>query len=200
MKLYFTPNTCALAPLIALKELDVTADLEKVDLGAKKLSTGADYRGVNTKGYVPALDTGKDGVLTEVSTILQYLADNNPAKNLLPKFGDMKRYRAMEMLNFVASELHKTIGSLFNKAFNDDARKAVFDRLDNRIGWLDAQLAKKPYLLGEDYSLADAYAFTVLGWCKVVGYDLGKFANVTAYLERVGARPAVQAALAAQSA
>ena len=195
MKLYYSPGACSLAPHIVLNELGQPYDLEKVDLGAKKTETGANFLDVNGKGYVPTLDLGTGEVLTEVSTILQYLVDKAKNTDLLPAFGSMDRYRAMESLNFVASELHKGIGGLFNPAMPEDGKAAIKDRLTRRFAWLDAQLAKKPYLLGDTYSVADAYAFTVLGWTKHVGIDLSPYAHVVAYMDRVGQRPAVQAAL-----
>jgi glutathione S-transferase len=195
MKLYYSPGACSLAPHIVLNELGATYDLEKVDLAAKTTETGTDYTAVNGKGYVPTLDLGKGEVLTEVSTILQYLADKAGNSGLLPAFGSMDRYRAMESLNFIASELHKGIGGLFNKAMPDDGKKAIIDRLERRFAWLDSELSKKPYLLGQNYSVADAYAFTVLGWTKWLNIDLSPYAHIVAYLDRVGQRPAVQAAL-----
>lgn len=198
MKLYYAPGACSLAPHIVLNELGEKYDLEKVDLGAKTTEAGSDFNAINTKGYVPTLEFAKDQVLTEVSTILQYLADKAEGSKLLPKFGSMERYRAMETLNFIASELHKGIGGLFNKAMPDDGKKAIIERVEKRLAWVDAQLATKPYLLGSDYSVADAYAFVVLGWSKYVNVDLSKYAHITAYLDRVGARPAVQAALKAE--
>jgi glutathione S-transferase len=195
MKLYYSPGACSLAPHIVLNELGQPYDLEKVDLGAKKTETGANFLDVNGKGYVPTLDLGTGEILTEVSTILQYLVDKAKNTDLLPAFGSMDRYRAMESLNFVASELHKGIGGLFNPAMPEDGKAAIKDRLTRRFAWLDAQLAKKPYLLGDTYSVADAYAFTVLGWTKHVGIDLSPYAHVVAYMDRVGQRPAVQAAL-----
>lgn len=195
MKLYYSPGACSLAPHIVLNELGTSYDLEKVDLAAKKTETGADFTAVNGKGYVPTLDLGKGEVLTEVSTILQYLADKAGNSGLLPAFGSMERYRAMEGLNFIASELHKGIGGLFNKAMPEDGKKAIIERLQRRFAWLDSQLAKQPYLLGESYSVADAYAFTVLGWTKRLNIDLSPYAHIVAYLDRVGQRPAVQAAM-----
>ena len=195
MKLYYSPGACSLAPHIILNELGQNYDLEKVDLGAKKTENGADFMDVNGKGYVPTLDLGTGEVLTEVSTILQYLADKAKNTDLLPAFGSMDRYRAMEQLNFVASELHKGIGGLFNPAMPEDGKKAMKDRLTRRFAWLDGQLAKKHYLLGDTYSVADAYAFTVLGWTKHVGIDMSPYAHIVAYMERVGQRPAVKAAM-----
>ena len=195
MKLYYSPGACSLAPHIILNELGQNYDLEKVDLGAKKTEKGADFMDVNGKGYVPTLDLGTGEVLTEVSTILQYLADKAKNTDLLPAFGSMDRYRAMEQLNFVASELHKGIGGLFNPAMPEDGKKAMKDRLTRRFAWLDGQLAKKHYLLGDTYSVADAYAFTVLGWTKHVGIDMSPYAHIVAYMDRVGQRPAVKAAM-----
>ena len=195
MKLYYSPGACSLAPHIVLHELGSPYELEKVDLAAKKTETGADFTAVNDKGYVPTLDLGQGEILTEVSTILQYLADKAGNSGLLPNFGTMDRYRAMEPLDFVASELHKGIGGLFNPSMPEDGKKAIIERLQRRLAWLDAQLAKKPYLLGDSYSVADAYAFTVLGWSKWVNVDLSPYAHIVAYLDRVGSRPAVQAAL-----
>ena len=195
MKLYFSPGACSLAPHIVLNELGSEYDLVKVDLGAKKTETGANFLDVNDKGYVPTLEFGTGEVLTEVSTILQYLADKARDSGLLPAFGSMERYRAMESLNFVASELHKGIGGLFNPAMPEEGKQAMKDRLTRRFVWLDALLAKQPYLLGDNYSVADAYAFTVLGWTRHVNIDLSPYAHIVAYLDRVGARPAVKAAM-----
>ncbi len=195
MKLYYAPGACSLAPHIVLNEIGASYDLEKVDLASKRTESGGDFLAVNDKGYVPTLEVGKGEILTEVSTILQYLADKTQASGLLPPFGSMDRYRAMESLNFIASELHKGIGGLFNPAMPDAGKAAIIDRLGRRLAWLDGLLSKQPYVLGSTYSVADAYAFTVLGWSKWVNLDLSTYAHITAYMDRVGARPAVQAAL-----
>ncbi len=195
MKLYYSPGACSLAPHIVLNEIGASYDLEKVDLTSRKTETGADFLAVNDKGYVPTLEVTKGEIITEVSIILQYLADKAQTPGLLPAFGSMERYRAMESLNFIASELHKGIGGLFNPAMPDDGKKAIIERLNRRLAWLDGLLAQQPYMLGSTYSVADAYAFTVLGWSKWVNVDLSPYANIVAYMDRVGARPAVQAAL-----
>ena len=195
MKLYYSPGACSLAPHIVLNEIGADYSLEKVDLGDKKTDTGANFADVNSKGYVPTLDFAKDQVLTEVSTIIQYLADKTEGAMKLPVFGSMERYRAMEMLNFVASELHKGIGGLFAKGMPEEGRKLIIERVSKRLDWVDAQLATKPYLLGNDFSVADAYAFTVMNWGQWVGLDIKPWKNIAAYMERVGARPGVQAAL-----
>jgi glutathione S-transferase len=195
MKLYYSPGACSLAPHIVLNELGEKYDLEKVDLAEKKTETGADFNAVNGKGYVPTLEFAKDQVLTEVATILQYLADKAEGSKLLPKFGSMERYRAMETLNFIASELHKGIGGLFAKGMPEDGKKLIIERVSKRLGWIDSQLARKPFLLGDDFSVADAYAFTVMNWGQWVGIDLKQWPNIAAYMERIASRPAVQTAL-----
>ena len=195
MKLYYSPGACSLAPHIVLNEIGANYALEKVDLAEKTTESGADFNAVNGKGYVPTLEFAKDQVLTEVSTIVQYLADKTEGSNLLPKFGSLERYRAMETLNFVASELHKGIGGLFAKGMPEEGRKLIIERVSKRLGWVDAQLANKPFLLGNDFSVADAYAFTVMNWGQWVGIDIKKWPNIAAYMERVSARPAVQTAL-----
>jgi glutathione S-transferase len=199
MKLYYAPGACSLAPHIILRELGKKFDLVKVDLGAKTTESGKNFMKINGKGYVPTLEINSKGeVLTEVATIIQYLADKAKATKMLPKAGTMNRYRAMETLNFVASELHKGIGGLFNKAMPAEGRTIVTDRLDIRLGWLDGVLAKNKFITGKSFSVADAYAFTVLNWGQWVGYDVKKFKNIATYLDRIAARPAVQAALKAE--
>jgi glutathione S-transferase len=196
MKLYYSPGACSLAPHIVLRELGNSFDLEKVDLAAKKTETGEDFWLANSKGYVPTLEIKKGENLTEVATILQYLGDQSGA--LVPKAGTMERYRLMEMLNFIASELHKGIGGLFNPAMPDAGKAAIKERVGKRIAWLDGVLAKGGHVSGKEFSVADAYAFTVLNWCGMVGVDLGGFKNIQAWQARVGSRPAVQAALKAE--
>lgn len=198
MKLYYSPGACSMAPHIIMRELGQEPELVKVDLGAKKTADGSDFKAINHKGYVPTVELKDGQVLTEVATILQYLVDTDGKSKLLPKFGGLDRYRAMETLNFVSSELHKGIGGLFNPAMPEDGKKAIIARVERSLGWLNTQLATKPYLLGENYSVADAYAFTVLGWTSHVGIDLSPYPNIQAYMGRVGARPAVQAALKAE--
>ncbi len=199
MKLYYAPGACSLAPHIILQELGKKFDIEKVDLKSKKTEVGSDFSKINTKGYVPTLEMNAKGdVLTEVSTILQYLADKAKATKLLPKAGTMARYRAMESLNFVASELHKGIGGLFNPAMPADGKKAITDRVSVRLTWLDGLLSKQNFLTGKSFGVADAYAFTVISWCKHVGIDIAPWKNIGAFMARVGARPAVQAALKAE--
>jgi glutathione S-transferase len=199
MKLYYAPGACSMAPHIILHELGKKFEIEKVDLRAKKTEAGSDFSEINTKGYVPTLELNSKGeVLTEVATILQYLADKAKATKLLPKAGTMARYRAMESLNFVASELHKGIGGLFNPAMPDDGKKAIIDRVKVRLTWLDGVLGKQNFMTGKSFGVADAYAFTVINWCKNVGIDTTQWKNISAFMGRVGARPSVQAALKAE--
>lgn len=198
MKLYYAPGACSLAPHIVLRELGKKFELEKVDLGAKKTEGGKDFNKINGKGYVPTLEIKKGEVLTEVSTIIQYLADKAKATKLLPKAGTMNRYRAMENLNFIASELHKGIGGLFNKQMPEEGRKLIIERVSKRLDWLNTVLGKNKFVSGKSFTVADAYAFTVLNWGQWVGVDMKQWKNIASYLERVSARPAVQAALKAE--
>lgn len=195
MKLYYSPGACSLAPHIVLDELGHDYELERVDLAAKTTESGSDFCNINAKGYVPTLEIAKDTVLTEVAVILQYLADTAEDARLLPRAGTMERYRALEILNFIASELHKGIGSLFNPAMPADGKRAIVARLEPRLAWLDNLLAGRPYLLGDSFSVADAYAFTVLGWSRWVDLDLSRYAHITAFMDRVAARPAVRSAM-----
>jgi len=196
MKLYYSPGACSLAPHIAMRELGIDVDLKKVDLKAKQYD-GGDYKQVNGKGYVPAIDTPA-GVLTEAPVILQYLADQKPKAGLAPKPGDKERYKLQEMLNFITAELHKGFGNFFNPAMNDGWRQAVTDRLGLRLDWLSKQLDGKQYVMGDKFSVADAYLFTILNWAGPTKFDLAKWPNIVAYHKRVAARPKVQEALKAE--
>ena len=182
----------------ALREAGLPFELVKVDLRAKKTEKGDDFLAINPRGYVPALQLDNGEVLAEGVAIVQYIADQKPESNLAPKAGTMERYRLQEWLTFISSELHKGFSPLFNPAMPEDGKKAIIVRVQRNLGWLDKQLATKPYLLGDGYSVADAYAFTVLGWTRHVNVDLSPYTHIVAYLDRVGARPAVQAALAVQ--
>jgi glutathione S-transferase len=183
-----------------MRELGHKFDLEAVDLGTKKTKSGKDYIAINPKGYVPALEIEGGEVLTEGPAIVQYLADKAANSDILPKAGTMERYRAMEMLSYITSELHKSMGALFDKSLTPEAKKAIIERVSKRIDHLNDILAKQDYLLGNKFSVADAYAFTVLGWSKWVGIDLAKWKNIPAYMKRIEGRPSVQAALQAEAA
>lgn len=191
MKLYYTPGACSMAPHIALREAGLKFDLEKVDLMTKKTESGADFTAINPKGYVPALQLDNGQVLTEVGVVLQYIADQKPGSGLAPAAGTLERYRLMEMLNFISTELHKNFGPLFNPAAGDDAKKAAIEMIGKRLGYLDQQLAGKQYLLGDTFTVADCYLATMLGWCQYAKLDLSAWLNIGAYAGRVMSRPAV---------
>jgi glutathione S-transferase len=197
MKLFYMPGACSLAPHIALREAGLPFDLELVDR-SKKTGSGADYWTINPKGAVPAVKLDDGQVLTEAGVIQQYIADKVPAKKLAPAAGTPERYRLQEWLNYIASELHKGIGQLFNPAMPDDYKEAVKKGLAARqFAYLEKALAGRDYLLG-DFTIADGYAFTVLNWTKLHKMDLTAFPNVVAHMQRVAARPAVQAAMSAE--
>lgn len=196
MKLYYSPGACSLAVHILLAELGKKYEVEKVDLASKKTASGADFLKINPKGYVPALDIGRGQMLTEVQVILQYLADKAEATKLLPKAGTLARYHAMETLNFVSTELHKGFGPLFNRAMPEDGKAAVKERLAQRFAYLDSVLAKSAYVNGKSFTVADAYAYTVLRWAPYTGFDMNRWPHIQSYMARMGARPAVQKVLA----
>ncbi|MDP9137245.1 MAG: glutathione transferase GstA [Pseudomonadota bacterium] len=198
MKLYYSPGACSMSPHIVLREIGKKFDLESVDLGTKKTATGKDYTKINPKGYVPALELKPGDVLTEGAVIVQYLADKAKATKLLPKAGSMARYRAVEMLNYIAAELHKTMGALFAKTISEDVRKATMEKLTKRLDHFDGILAKSKFLLGKSFSVADAYAFTIFSWGPHLKVDMSPWKNIAAYMERIGKRPAVQAVLKAE--
>ena len=198
MKLYFSPGACSLSPHIVLRETGANFELEQVNNQEKKTKSGTDYWTVNPKGQVPCLELDNGEKLTEGPVIVQYLADRNAASSLAGAAGTMERYRIQEWLNFIGTELHKTYGPMFRPttpdAFKDLSRENVGKRLD----WVDKQLAGKQYLMGDKFSVADAYMFTVLRWSPRVNIDTAKWANIKSYMERVAARPKVQDALKAE--
>jgi glutathione S-transferase len=195
MKLYYAPGACSLAVHIVLREAGYAFDLDRVDLSSRKTAGGEDYTVVNGKGYVPALRLDDGQVLTEAAVIVQYLADHRPASGLAPAAGEMARYRLLEWLNFIAAEIHKTLGALFNSQATPEWKADRIALFGRRAAWLEGQLAGRSYLMGADFSVADAYLFTVLRWCGLFNIDLGPWPLLRAYMARVGERPAVQAAL-----
>jgi glutathione S-transferase len=198
MKLYYSPGACSLSPHIVALEAGIPLELKKVDLSKKTLEDGSDYRKINPRGYVPALEIAPGRVLTEGPAVVQYLADLKPESGLAPKNGTWERYKLQEALNFVTSELHKGLGGLFNPAVTPEWRKGILDRLALRLQALDEMLGEHDYLAGDAFSVADAYLFTVLGWTRPLKIDLAPYANIAAYLARVGARPKVQEAMKAE--
>lgn len=198
MKLYYSPGACSMAVHITLNEGDFSFDKEQVDLATKKTASGADFTAINPNGYVPALQLNNGEVLTEAAVILAYLADQAPERKLAPATGSMERYRLQEKLNFITTELHKGFGSLFNPAMPDDWRVQVKEGLGKRLDYIARQLKDKQYLMGEQFSIADAYLFTILGWSKLVKVDLSPWPVLASYTARIAERPSVQAAMKAE--
>ena len=199
MKLYLTPHACSLSPHIVLREAGIPFDIEVVDLGTKKTKSGGSYTSVNPKGYVPALEIEGGQVLTEGPAIVQYIADQKPASKLAPPAGSFERYRLQEWLNFISSELHKSVGPLFSDATPAAWKETLKTRVAGRFDTLSKSLQGKDYLMGSTFTVADAYLFVILSWTSHVGIDLSKWPVLTAYFERIKARPAVKAALDAEA-
>lgn len=198
MKLYYMPGACSLAPHIAFREAGLPFDLEKIDGATKKTASGDDYTAINPKGSVPAVKLDDGQVLTEAAAIQQYIADKSPTKKLAPPAGTPERYRLQEWLNYIASEVHKGIGQLFNKAMPDDYRETVKKGLATRqLPYLEKALSGREYLM-DHFTVADGYLFTVLNWTKLHNIDLSAYPNISAFMKRVAARPAVQEAMKAE--
>jgi len=198
MKLYYSPGTCSLSPHIVLRESGL--DFEPVLASTKthQLADGTDYYTINPKGYVPLLELDDGQRLSEGPAIVQYIADQAPAKKLAPANGTMERYRLQEWLNFITSELHKGIGGLFNAAMPEEAKALMRTKANGRLKWVDEQLEGCDYLMGKDFSVADAYLFTVARWTHRVGIDIAALRNLGAFMQRMEARPAVQEAMKAE--
>jgi glutathione S-transferase len=198
MKLYYSPGACSMAPHIVGREAGHTLDLIKVDIPNKKTAAGDDYWKINPKGYVPALELDDGQVLTEVAIVCQYLADQKPESGLAPKLGTMERYREMEWLNFASSEVHKQLGALFNPKITPEMREVQLGVIERRFNALEKMLEGKSYALGEQFTVADAYLFTVLRWTTKHQIDLSKWPNIQNFVARVAARPKVQETLKAE--
>ncbi|WEK52517.1 MAG: glutathione transferase GstA [Candidatus Kaistia colombiensis] len=196
MKLYYAPGACSLSPHIALREAGLPFTMEKVDLRAKTTESGGDYKAINPRGYVPALELDDGRVVAEGPIIVQVIADLAPETSLAPALGTAERYQLMDWLAFIATELHKGFSPFFNPAVNDEAKKSFKERLMLRFAYLSEALGDKPYLMGDNFSAADGYLFTVLRWAKGFKFELGP--TLDAYFDRVAARPAVKAALEAE--
>ncbi len=197
MKLYYSPGACSLAPHIALSETGAKFDLVKVNLKTKQTDDGKDFNSVTPKGYVPALELDNGEVLTEAPALLQYIADLYPDAALAPRPGTLERARLQEWLNFIATELHKSFGQLFHP-LSEETKLAALAQLQRRFPYVAAQLADRSYLLGEKFSVADIYLFTVMRWCPAVKFDLAPWPVLTAYQTRIAARAPVQAAMRAE--
>lgn len=198
MKLYYSPGVCSLSPHICLREAGLPFDLVKVDIKAHTLSDGGDYYKVNPNGYVPLLELDNGERVTEGPAIVQYIADLAPAARLAPPNGSFERTRLQSWLNFLSAEIHKGYSPLFNPAANDDFKKWQKQRLSDRHTWIAEQLGGKQYLLGEQFTCADAYLFTTIGWMGFVGLDVGAWPVLKAYRERIASRPRVQDAMKAE--
>ena len=195
MKLYYSPGACSLSPHIALLEAGLAHDLVKVDLRAKKLENGDDYLKVNPKGQVPALQLENGELVTEGPVIVQMIADKAADKNLAPTRDHADRYKLQAWLTYINSELHKNLGPQFAPALSDDAKAFFKDRVMGKFKYVDSQLAGRDYLMGKDFSVADGYLFTMLSWADRMKFDLSAMPNLTAYRDRVAARPKVKEAL-----
>ena len=195
MKLYYSPGACSLSPHIVLEESGLKFEAVLASTKTHKLADGTDYYTINPKGYVPLLELDDGQRLAEGPAIVQYIADQVPAKKLAPAFGTMERYRVMEWLTFIGTEVHKSFSPLFNPAMPEEGKAVYRKKILERLTWVDGQLAGKSTLMGDGFSVADAYLFTVSRWSPLVGVDIKGLATLNAFIERVGARPAVQAAM-----
>ncbi len=195
MKLYFSAGACSLAPHIVLHETGLAFEAISAPTKTHKLADGTDYYSINPLGYVPLLVLDDGRQLHECAAIMQYLADQAPAKQLAPANGSFERYKLQEWLNFIATELHKGFSPLFTPGMPDEAKALARTRLEGRLKWVDGELAGRSHLMGELFTVADAYLFVVLGWSKYVGMDLSALTQISAFIARVAARPGVQGAL-----
>jgi glutathione S-transferase len=198
MKLYYSPGACSLSPHIALQEAGLAYTPVLASTKSHKLQDGTDYYTINALGYVPVLELDNGERLREGPAIVQYIADQVPDKQLAPANGTLARYRLQEWLTFIGTELHKGFSPLFNPATPEEYKPMVRERLLQRLQWVDSQLAGKQYLMGDQFTVADGYLFTVTNWTQPTKLDISGLAHLAAYRERVGARPAVQAAMKAE--
>jgi glutathione S-transferase len=199
MKLYMRPGACSLSSHIALREAGATFELIEVDLQEKKLPGGGDYLAVNPKGQVPVLELDDGTRLTENAVIVQYIADQHPQSDLAPGAGTMERYRLQEWLSFVGSELHQNFPPLFNPRYPAEYKPMARQTLERKFANLDQHLADNQYLMGDRFTVADAYCFAIMNWHKRADLDLSPWPNLKAYVERVAARPKVREALEAEA-
>ena len=198
MKLYYSPGACSLSPHIALRESGLAFEAIAAPTKTHKLPDGTDYYTINPLGYVPLLVLDDGRQVRESPAILQYIADQVPAKQLAPANGTFERYKLQEWLNFIGTELHKGFSPLFTPGMPQEAKTIVKERLISRLQWVDGELSKSSYLMGDVYTVADGYLFTVAGWSKHVGVDISGLTHLVAFIAKVGARPAVQEAMRAE--
>lgn len=198
MKLYYKAGACSLSPHIILREAGLDFSIVKVDLATKKTESDEDFLAVNPKGQIPTLELSDGSILTEGVAIVQYLADQKPDRQLLPEVGTLARYHALEWLNYIATELHKGFSPLFNPKTPEEYKSLTREALAKKFIYVNDALKDHQYLLGARFSVADAYLFTVMGWAKALKFDLSALSDLNRYLDRVAARPAVDAALVAE--
>ena len=198
MKLYYSPGACSLSPHIAMYEAGLAFEAIMAPTKTHKLPDGSDYYAVNPLGYVPFLTLDDGRSLHEGPAIVQYIADQAPEKNLAPANGTYERYKLQEWLNLVGTELHRSFSPLFVPTTHPDTKATALERLQGRLKWVDGELAGKQYLMGDQFTVADGYLFVVTNWAQYVGLDLSPYPNLVAYRARVGARPAVIAAMKAE--
>ena len=199
MKLYYSPGACSLSPHIVMREAGLAFEPVMAPTKTHKLQDGTDYYTINPLGYVPMLELDDGTRLREGPAIVQYIADQVPNKNLAPAAGTLPRYRLQEWLTFIGTEIHKSFSPLFNANMPEDGKKIYRERLANRFDFLNKELAGKQYLMGDQFSVADAYLYTVTRWAKPMAIDLTAYPNLVAHNARVNARPAVQEALKAEN-
>jgi glutathione S-transferase len=198
MKLYYSPGACSLSPHIVLREAGLAFTPVLASTKTHKLADGTDYYGINPKGYVPLLELDDGQRLAEGPAIVQYIADQVPEKKLVAPWGSMERYRQIEWLTFIGTEIHKAFGPLFTPDMPEEAKTLFKARVLARLEWVNQQLEGRQYLMGDSFSVPDAYLFTVTNWTKFVGLDISGLSHLGAFMQRVAARPAVQEALKAE--
>ncbi len=195
MKLYYSTGACSLAPRIVLEELGLPYQSERVDLRNRKTESGKDFRTINAKEVVPALELDNKEVLSECAVILQYLAEQNPSKNLFPKHGTFERYRGQEWLNFIATDLHRNFGVFFRPDTTEEMKTKFRHTVTSKLEHISAHVNGKTFLMGAQFTVADAYLFTILRWSENIGLDLTKWPKIMGYYETIYNRPSVQNAL-----
>jgi len=198
MKLYYSPGACSLASHIALYETGLPFEIDRLIKTTKMTVGGENFMQINPKGYVPAIKLDDGNILTECAVVLQYIADQKPASGLAPRTGTMERYRLQEWLTFISSEIHKSFSPMFNKDASEEVKSYARNMLGKRLVHAETQLANKPYLLGDHFTVADAYFFVVMNWSNIVGFDLAPFPRIKEYMARIAAHPAVHAAMKAE--
>jgi glutathione S-transferase len=198
MKLYYSPGACSLASHIALYATGLPFEIDRLIKTSKMTDGGEDFMKINPKGYVPAVKLDDGSILTECAVVLQYIADQKPDSALAPKAGTMERYRLQEWLTFISGEIHKSFSPMFIKDASEEVKNYARNMLGKRLAHPESHLANKPYLMGDHFTVADAYFFVVMNWSNIVGFDLAPFPRIKEYMARIAAHPAVQAAMKAE--